>query len=226
MVGYIESKKIYILSYNSLIALLLLFRIMQIYTGIQFLYEYLYIYSSGLVKLSVSIIKSIIRMTQPITPTYLLTFRAHSLNSKTIIASYAFGTGNHFQTGSKVFQEISSLKRAKLEILNQALIAMGDGKKVNIETDEKFILDFFKSGIMKVEKSCQDAVNDLRINLSLCSSVVYQSYIYPGLFNAALQEYKKAKAAFIPPMPSYKELFAAQKRLREARQYEAAISTW
>ena len=49
MVVYIESKKIYILSYNSLIALLFLFRIMQIYTGIQFLYKYLYIYSSGLV---------------------------------------------------------------------------------------------------------------------------------------------------------------------------------
>ena len=48
MVVYIESKKIYILSYNSLIALLFLFRIMQIYTGIQFLYKYSYIYSSGL----------------------------------------------------------------------------------------------------------------------------------------------------------------------------------
>lgn len=165
-------------------------------------------------------------MTQPITPTYLLTFRAHSLNSKTIIATYAFGTGNHFQTGNKVFQEISSLKKAKLEILNQALIALGEGKKVNIETDEKFILDFLKSGVMVGEKYYQDTVNDLRINLSLCSSVVCQPYIYPSLFNTALQEYKKAKAAFIPPMPSYKELWATQKRLREARQYEAAISTW
>lgn len=49
MVVYIESKNKYILSYNPLIALLLLFRVMQIYTDIQFLYKYLYIYSLDLI---------------------------------------------------------------------------------------------------------------------------------------------------------------------------------
>lgn len=168
-------------------------------------------------------------MTQPITPTCLLTIRVHLVNQTTIIATYAFGTGKTFKTGHKVYQNTNgkALKRAKLEILNQALIALGENKRVSIELEEKFILDFLEKGTIRNGAFYQDIIDDLRISLSLCSSVTHKPWITPSLFNAALQEYKSVKKELFPDTsPSYKEIFAAQKRLREARQYEAAISNW
>lgn len=159
----------------------------------------------------------------------MLTIRAHLVNKTTIIATYAFGTGNNFQIGHKIYQDTSgkALKRAKLEILNQALMELGEDKRVNIETDDKFILDFLENGTFRNEAFYQDIVDHLRTNLSLCSSVTHKSWITSSLFNAALQEYKSVKKELFPDTsPSYLEIFAARKRMREARQYEAAISSW
>ena len=159
------------------------------------------------------------------TPLQILTIRAHLVNKTTIIATYAFGTGNNFQTGHKIYWDTSgkALKRAKLEILNQALMELGEDKSVSIETDDKFILGFLENGTFRNEAFYQDIVDHLRINLSLCSSVTHKSWITSSLFNAALQEYKSVKKELFPDTsPSYLEIFAAQKRMREARQYGAA----
>lgn len=164
-----------------------------------------------------------------ITPIQLLTIRAHLLGNRTVIAAYAVGNGKSFKTGHKVYKEVGrkNLKGIKLDILNQALMALGENKKVEIEVEEKFILDFITDNKLKNEPYYQDTVDNLRTNLSLCSSVSCKSWINRNLFNAALDEYKQVKKTVFPdPTPTYKELFAQQKKLREARQYEKAISTW
>lgn len=164
-----------------------------------------------------------------ITPLCSLTIRAHTISNNAIIASYAYCIGEHFHTGSKILQETEAkgLIKAKIEILSQALTALGEGKRLNIEIDDKEILRFLKTGILeKYGDRYQNIVDNLSMQLSLCSSVTCQSWVDYNLFNAALEEYRRAKADFIKPMPSYQELFAAHKRLIEARKQEAAVLNW
>ena len=164
-----------------------------------------------------------------ITPLCSLTIRAHTISNKIIIASYAYCIGRHFYTGSKILQgaEAKDLINANIEILSQALTALGQGKRLNIEIDDKEILRFLKTGILeKYGDRYQNIVDNLSMQLSLCSSATCQSWVDHSLFNAALQEYKRAKAEIIPPMPSYQELFAAHKQLMEAKRQEAAVLNW
>ena len=167
-------------------------------------------------------------MTTQVTPSQHLTIRVHLVNKSTIIATYAVGTGKRLKTGNKVYENVDkkALKRSKLEILNQALIALGDGQKVNIEIEETFLQEFINNNKLKNESYYQDIVDDLRIHLSLCSSVTCKSWISPNLFKAALDEYKRVKDDLFPPQPTYQEIFRKRKQMTEARRYEAAISNW
>ncbi len=168
-------------------------------------------------------------MTERITPSQLLTIRAHLFNKNTIIATYAVGIGKRFKVGNKVYENVDkkALKRCKLEILNQALITLGEGKRVSIEVEEIFLQEFLNYNILKNESYYQDIVDSLRINLSLCSSVSCKSHISRNAFDAALEEYRRVKRSIIhSDIPTYKELFAQHKQMTEARKYEQAISNW
>lgn len=168
-------------------------------------------------------------MTALITPSQILTIRAHVVNKTTIIASYAIGQGKTFKTGYKTYQNISSkaLKRCKLDILNQALVVLGEGQKVCIAVEEKFIQDFINEGKLINEQYYQDIVDELRINLSLCSSVTCKEFIPRPAFDAALTQYRHAKYDLLPDTDPFKAIkIATDKRIREARRYETAISTW
>ncbi len=163
------------------------------------------------------------------TPLNLLTIRAHLVFKTTIVASYAVGIGRNIKVGSRIFKDttIKNIKRAKLEILNDALAALGEGKRVAIEVEESFLWDFINTGVLKNEQHFQDIADSIRMKLSLCESVVCRQNIGSGIFNAALNEYRRAKVtAFPEPSPTYKEIFAMQKKLKEARQYEMAVMNW
>lgn len=168
-------------------------------------------------------------MTTIVTPLQILTIRAHVVDKTTIIATYAVGHGKTFKTGSKTYQNTSSkaLKRCKLEILNQALLALGEGQRVCIAVEEKFLQDFINEGKLKNEYYYHDIVQELCFNLSLCSSVTCKEFVPRPAFDAALSQYKHAKYDLLPDTDPYKAIkIATDRRIREARQYEAAISNW
>lgn len=168
--------------------------------------------------------------TSSLTPIQQLTIRAHSVNKDCIIASYAFGHGRRFHTGSKVYEGCSSkaIKGCKLDILNEALMALGEGKRVNIEVEEQFLLDFLRFNTLKNEAYYQALVDDLRINLSLCSSVTCNTWVSRGVFNAALGEYKTARYNHLPASDPYKQIkmMAEKKKMKEAHQYEMEVTNW
>lgn len=171
-------------------------------------------------------------MTQPVIPIKLfqiLTIRVHAVNNNTIIACYAVGQNGKFKTGSKVYQNVSNkaMKRCKLEILNQGLIALGEGKRVCIAVEENFIHDFINENKLINETYYQDIVEELRFHLSLCSSVICKSFVPREAFDAALKQYKHAKFDLLPDSDPYKQIkMVTDRRIREAKQYEAAISNW
>lgn len=171
-------------------------------------------------------------VTPSATPIYALTIRAHVVCKNSIIATYAIVRGrnvikvwyHHFDGAG-----VKALKRCKLEVLNEAIMAIGEGKKVSVCVEDDYILDFIRTGIMKGERYYQDIVDQLRTTLSLCSSVICSECISSTLFNAALQEYRSMKNLLYPGADAYLAACKRnniQRRLNEARRFERAITNW
>lgn len=132
-------------------------------------------------------------------PAYLIALRAHKIKDS-IIATYAIGRGRTYTTGYSYtpLAQGKNIECCKLEILNAALEALGEGKKVTICTEDKFLQDFLESGHLKNEKKYQAVVDELLNHLSLCASVGYKKWADSMMFNAALQEYRSMKALYYP----------------------------
>lgn len=163
--------------------------------------------------------------TTTITHSQILTIRAYMAEENTIIATYAVGKDKTYKTGSKTYRNTSkkAIKRCKLEILNQALLALGEGKNVRITVTEKFLQNFITEGKLINESYYQDIVDELRFNLSLCSSVACSEFIPKSAFEAALREYKHAKYDLLPDTDPYKFIkIMTDKRIQEARQRKEA----
>lgn len=169
---------------------------------------------------------------QPVIPIKLfqvLTIRAHVVDKDTIIACYAVGQNGKYKTGSKVYKNTTNkaMKRCKLEILNQALIALGEGQRLCVAVEEPFLQDFIKEGQLFNEEYYQDIVDEIRLHLSLCSSVICKSFIPREAFDAALKQYKHAKFDLLPDTDPFKQIkMVTDRRIREAKQHEAEVSTW
>lgn len=164
---------------------------------------------------------------EAISPAWHITIRVHNFNKSTNLATYAMTNGRKIITGSHVYEnsKATALRYCKYDILCRALERLGTYKRVIVETDYDFIRDFINKGTVERPQTYGAITTKLKRLLSLCSEVTCKSWITPALFNVALVEYKKAKYKLVPESALlYKRV--ADRNIREARQYEQAISNW